>query len=354
MRDEVFHLSHDQISSDAPNYFTSCFLGGFVESEKRTLTLDRNPALFALIVDYLSGYTILPLSIRALPHTMDVPVALRNLLQDAQFFGLRGLCDLLTLPKPDFHLVVAGFANEVVALQDVLRKSLPEGVVLDDGALVSAHTKLPVLIFAQDVILRIVVDKVIDAATEGEVVPTKRTLSFEIEVPSTSRHPQSFIPNSSSATVKPVALVATTAEPDAILHIDGVPYGFREFFGWCKHHSGSGLHPGEMAIHDLWNSILSYITSTLPQTGSAGRRKILRQSVMLWTDELLCCVPERGATEDAVVAQHVSIAGESKTGGGRFLDGNAFLCGAVIFIVIPDSWIPRKAGMGHLIRILAA
>ncbi|QRV84498.1 hypothetical protein RhiJN_12514 [Ceratobasidium sp. AG-Ba] len=91
MSDQPFALTRDQIEFDSPNYFTSCFLGEFVESQTRTLTLSRDPDLFKIVIDYLNGYEVLPLHESVLPKRMSSEVALRNLLVDAQFYGLDGL-----------------------------------------------------------------------------------------------------------------------------------------------------------------------------------------------------------------------------------------------------------------------
>ncbi|TFK85590.1 hypothetical protein K466DRAFT_494449 [Polyporus arcularius HHB13444] len=158
MRGEVFHLSDSQISFDSPNYFTTCFQSGFSEARSRILRLDRYPVLFAIIVDYLSGYPILPLSTRAIPTTMDMRTALRFLLADAQFYELQGLCNFLTLPTPAIDLSWAGFAGEFVNLRDVLNDTLPEGVVKnEDGSVVRAGSNLLVFAHARNMVLRLVV-----------------------------------------------------------------------------------------------------------------------------------------------------------------------------------------------------
>lgn len=157
MRGTEFQLSRSQISFDSPNYFTACFSesSGFAEATERVLRLDRNPALFELIVEYLSGYPILPLEPDSLPHGMGITVAQRYLLADAQFYGLEKLCDLLRAPKARTDLTWAGYANEVVSLQEVLEDRIPSGIVRkEDGSIVSAKSGLPVLVRAQSVLFR--------------------------------------------------------------------------------------------------------------------------------------------------------------------------------------------------------
>ncbi|GAA6013133.1 hypothetical protein JCM11491_005191 [Sporobolomyces phaffii] len=96
-RETPFRLTRSQIEFDSPNYFTSAFLSGqFAESASREIRTDKHPQLFALIVEHLSGYTILPLQPSALPSCMSVKAAHENLTRDAKYFGLdqlhRSLC----------------------------------------------------------------------------------------------------------------------------------------------------------------------------------------------------------------------------------------------------------------------
>ncbi|KAG9088172.1 hypothetical protein FRC06_002194 [Ceratobasidium sp. 370] len=93
MRGETFTLTRDQVEFDSPNYFTACFLGEFAESRSRTLILSRDPDLFMIVLDYLSGYEVLPLHDSALPKRMDPGVARLNLLADARFYLLDGLAN---------------------------------------------------------------------------------------------------------------------------------------------------------------------------------------------------------------------------------------------------------------------
>lgn len=92
LRDTTFHLDRSQIEFDSPNYFTSCFLGSFAESNARAIRLSRDPALFSIIVSYLSGYTIFPLQA---VEGMAESAVLENLLADALFYGLDELADVL-------------------------------------------------------------------------------------------------------------------------------------------------------------------------------------------------------------------------------------------------------------------
>jgi hypothetical protein len=51
-------LTFEQISFDAPNYFTMLWGDDYEESRSNVVRLSRNPHLFALIYEYLSGYDV--------------------------------------------------------------------------------------------------------------------------------------------------------------------------------------------------------------------------------------------------------------------------------------------------------
>ncbi|OBZ74466.1 Mannose-6-phosphate isomerase [Grifola frondosa] len=308
MRDEVFHLSRDQISSDAPNYFTEYFLNDSAESAQHIVTLDRNPVLFTLIIDHLSGYTVLPLSPRALPSTMDMSVALRNLLLDAQFFRLQKLCDLLTIPQPQVDLAMAGFANQVVSLRDLIRGRFPEGIVDDNGALVSAQSKLPVLVFARDVILRIVLERDVVEVMDSGKSPRKRTFTFEIDIPSAASpsHPPAYTANASSVSGYPAALVATSCEPDGVLYIGGTRYSLPDFFAWAMRIKSQKLSPEDAVIDSLWSTTVPRVSMVILPNGS--RRRRTRETIMLWAEEALCCISEQGTGIPVVDGERVTNA----------------------------------------------
>lgn len=92
VRDKTFCLDRSQIEFDSPNYFTACFLGSFSESSSRKIHLSRDPVLFAMIVNYLSGYTILPIQ---RVEGMSEEAVLENLSRDAMFYGLEQLIEAL-------------------------------------------------------------------------------------------------------------------------------------------------------------------------------------------------------------------------------------------------------------------
>jgi hypothetical protein len=98
-----FVLTKSQIEFDSPNYFTTCFLGDYREAQTRQIELSRDPSLFAIIVKYLCGYSVLPLNEKQIPPDMSPTSALVNLRVDAAFYQLDGLiraCDkLLSVEK---------------------------------------------------------------------------------------------------------------------------------------------------------------------------------------------------------------------------------------------------------------
>ncbi|KAG8715167.1 hypothetical protein FRC08_010915 [Ceratobasidium sp. 394] len=116
MRGETFTLTRDQVEFDSPNYFTSCFLGEFTESRTRTLTISHDPELFKIILDYLSGYEVLPIYTSVIPSRMNLDLTLRNLLVDARFYLLDRLIrrigssmkspSLATIDPPPIYLML--------------------------------------------------------------------------------------------------------------------------------------------------------------------------------------------------------------------------------------------------------
>ncbi|KAH7332671.1 hypothetical protein B0J17DRAFT_548308, partial [Rhizoctonia solani] len=102
IRNRQFLLNKSQIEFDSPNFFISCFLRDFSEAQSRTLKLSRDPDLFQVIVNYLCGYAVLPLSDDFRPAFMTPATVLTNLRTDAVFYQLDGLveqCDALLKPQ---------------------------------------------------------------------------------------------------------------------------------------------------------------------------------------------------------------------------------------------------------------
>ncbi|CAE6513440.1 unnamed protein product [Rhizoctonia solani] len=90
----AYQLTRSQIEFDSPNYFTMCFLGDFKEAQTRRLDISQDPVVFSFIVDYLSGYQILPRGhVNSLSTTTDM--TLNKLRTDAAFFQLDGLVHLM-------------------------------------------------------------------------------------------------------------------------------------------------------------------------------------------------------------------------------------------------------------------
>ena len=92
-----FTLTRDQLESEPGNYFASYFLGGFEESSNDTkeMKLEKDPLLFTLIQAHLRGYDPLPIPDSFVPQYMTKEGALKNLLNDAQYFGLTRLEELI-------------------------------------------------------------------------------------------------------------------------------------------------------------------------------------------------------------------------------------------------------------------
>ncbi|CAE6406393.1 hypothetical protein ACGC1H_000323 [Rhizoctonia solani] len=104
-----FELARSQVEFDSPNYFSTSFLGDFRESRTRRVKIARDPGLFKIIIKYLTGYQVLPLSYSLVPSGMTTEAALANLRADATYYQLDGLVhaiDAIGIPyvetmKPD-------------------------------------------------------------------------------------------------------------------------------------------------------------------------------------------------------------------------------------------------------------
>jgi hypothetical protein len=120
-------LSPAQIQFDSPNLFTEHFTPSLIPSTP--LVLDRNPDLFAIIVEYLSGYDILPLAETALPRTLSMEAAKHGLLKDADLLGLTGLRSLLrtSFAPPSSFLSWIGTSSKAISLLDFLEGQIPAG-----------------------------------------------------------------------------------------------------------------------------------------------------------------------------------------------------------------------------------
>jgi hypothetical protein len=160
-RGKAFELSKAQVSFDYPNLLSNSLLGHFAEASSRVLKLDCHPDLFAIIVDYLSGYPILPLRSVMLPERMDTELAMRYLAKDADYLGLTRLHELLCPPET----VSTAFEDWALSekygadLVDVLKDRLPVSVrweedEYDTYPLRDAKSSRTVPIFARNIGLR--------------------------------------------------------------------------------------------------------------------------------------------------------------------------------------------------------
>ncbi|KAH8913938.1 hypothetical protein BT69DRAFT_1343827 [Atractiella rhizophila] len=95
VRETEFTLSKTQIMFDSPNFFTRAFFGEFEEANSHSIRIDVHPQLFKIVIDYLSGYDVFPISDTAVPSTMSKDTVLKNLLKDAAFLDLDHFTQLL-------------------------------------------------------------------------------------------------------------------------------------------------------------------------------------------------------------------------------------------------------------------
>lgn len=121
VRGSKFTLTKSMVEFDSPNYFTSCFLSDFRESQTRTVEILRDPTLFAIVFDYLCGYTVLPLTKDVIPSRMTPATALLNLRADAEFYQLDGLveaCDdqinSLSLQPENQLMIISGTRHSTI------------------------------------------------------------------------------------------------------------------------------------------------------------------------------------------------------------------------------------------------
>lgn len=158
LRGELFTLYREQIEFDSPNYFSALFLGDFAEAHTRTVELTRSPGLFRIIVEYMSGYSVLPIASDLCVPGMSADTVLENLRRDAEFYGLDGLVAQLDPALPEHSLAICrayGVAEQSVRFEDVLDGHLPPGVTVDHrGVGVSAGANWqPIAIRASGLLL---------------------------------------------------------------------------------------------------------------------------------------------------------------------------------------------------------
>lgn len=97
VREKAFNLSREQITFEAGNLLEQTYLlksPGGLSGSNNILKVDRHPGSFAVIVDYLSGYDIFPLSDEeCFKAGMDRDRLLRYLVSDAIYYNLPVLGD---------------------------------------------------------------------------------------------------------------------------------------------------------------------------------------------------------------------------------------------------------------------
>ena len=112
IRNQTFKLTEEQIKTDSPNFFTSFFLScqkatndeaDSVVAKDKAVVLHRNPLLFEIIQEYLSGYSVFPIREGYIAF-MTTDTLLQNLLKDALFYGLHDFAEQIeaqmTIEKP--------------------------------------------------------------------------------------------------------------------------------------------------------------------------------------------------------------------------------------------------------------
>ena len=95
--EQRFVFTREQLESEPGNYLATYFLGDFKEAANgtREMNLERDPILFKLIQSHLRGYEIFPLADTCIPRDMTKVTTLKNLLKDAEYFGLDRLATLV-------------------------------------------------------------------------------------------------------------------------------------------------------------------------------------------------------------------------------------------------------------------
>ena len=333
VRGERFQLSRNQIDFDAPNFFSAYFSSGFVESAKRTLTLDHNPALFALIIEYLSGYPILPLSAESAPPLMSLAMARRCLLADAQFYGLQKLSTLLTTSTLNLETRWMGYATQTIDLRDLVRHTLPTGIIQQpDGSVVSPQTGLSIVAFAHNVAVTYVhscdaCHSCIDCLYYPRFICTRRVSAErpdEVDVAARALMVKIAYPSGSFSNIHlslPVRISNTAASmisnEDARHRIAQRDLYWGMAGGWPVQESGIFNIDG---MNDSLDSIFTGMSCNLPayprdenlrhydlgtriwRTASQQGGELEHRSFAFWADELLCRVIPRAQSNSPVDA----------------------------------------------------
>ncbi|KAH8115024.1 hypothetical protein DFH11DRAFT_1590989 [Phellopilus nigrolimitatus] len=303
VRDEEFTLRRSQLNFDAPNYFTAYFFGDFAESGTTVVHVDRSPELFAIIVEYLSGYTILPLAAKALPRTMDGRTALLNLVEDAAFYGLSGLYAHLTAPRqPTIDFAWTGFSSHVVSFEDVLKGKLPESVSYTTSGLCSFDygAVKPVIIWARNIALKLVGNTDLDKT--GRPDPNDTTATYRLCLPAETKAQLERQPYSAFefCDADPHALVVSVF-PESRLRVDGAPCRFEHFAHWWRaRRAPGGVHfgfgyggPPRADVREAERVFDEAFPPPFEDTPARGEW-CDRSEFALWGDELMFVITARG------------------------------------------------------------
>lgn len=123
LRGVSMQISRSQIQADTPgsNFFAASLLGDFAEASEKTLSLDRHPAIFKLILDHLSGYRIFPLDKIILKSFygdgMSVERALRYIQDDAEYYGFSRLYSLVSVEVERLENQEESHSDQIISLK---------------------------------------------------------------------------------------------------------------------------------------------------------------------------------------------------------------------------------------------
>lgn len=129
-----YFLSKDNLQFDAPNIFTDRF-EQFPKSNR--MAVDRNPLIFATIQMYLQGYNIFPI---------DNAKFKEHLLQDASYYGLKGLEEALmgestnSIPPPEQEFNLEEWMSQ--EWNKIYQKFDPDFDLVEGDLSVRSHPKL--------------------------------------------------------------------------------------------------------------------------------------------------------------------------------------------------------------------
>lgn len=156
----------------------------------------------------------------------------------------------------------------------------------------------------------IVLRKTLVAGTRDEPIPRVRSFFFELVLPSSASpldrdvDPPSYTRSASSEKPSPPALTITSIEEDSQLYIDGTPCSLPTFHTWSKNTGVRSLTAAEQLIEDVWERGVPHVSTLEPKTEE--KRRVSRTAASFWADEVLFCIPGRGASGGLKNARLVS------------------------------------------------